>query len=222
MRLERADFGRALKRRGGQIMRGTFYVLSGPSGSGKGTVLKKVLAGNKKLRYSVSATSRAPRDGEAEGKSYFFKTRAEFERLISEEAFLEYTETYGNYYGTLKAQVEKSLAAGHDIILEIDAVGARNVRFFYPDAVLMFLVAPSLEILKMRLETRGSERGEAFKTRFESALDEMSSAELYDYIIINDDAERAAADILSVIRAERLKASKNLEIINKIKGGAQL
>ncbi len=204
------------------MRRGTFFVLSGPSGSGKGTVLKEVMAKDKGLLYSVSATTRRPRAGETDGINYFFKSREEFEKLISENAFLEYTETYGNYYGTLKEQVENAIAAGRNIILEIDPVGARNIRFTYPDAVLMFLVAPSLDILKERLTGRGTEDEATRKIRFDAAVSEMSNSILYDYIVVNDDACRAAADILSIIRAENLKSKNNLEIIEKIKGGTKL
>lgn len=204
------------------MRKGTFFVLSGPSGSGKGTVLKDVMAKDKELLYSVSATSRKSRVGEVDGVNYFFKTREEFEDLISDNAFLEYTETYGNYYGTLKNQVENAIAAGRNIILEIDPVGARNIRFSYPDAVLMFLVAPSLDILKERLTRRGTEDEQTQKIRFEAAVSEMSSSMLYDYIVVNDDRVRAAADILAIIRAENLKSKNNIEIIEKIKGGTKL
>lgn len=201
---------------------GTFFVLSGPSGSGKGTVLKEVLKKDNTLIFSISATSRAPRKSEVDGVNYFFKTREEFEKLIKNNAFLEYTETYGNYYGTLKEQVDTALTEGKNIILEIDPVGARNIRFSYPEAVLMFLVAPSLEILKNRLTARGSEKENALKTRINSAINEIENASLYDYIVINDVVERASDDIVSIIRAESLKTIKNIEKLNLIKGGAAL
>lgn len=145
------------------MKKGTFFVLSGPSGSGKGTVLKEVLRKSDRIVYSVSATSRSPRAGEVDGINYYFKSREEFETLIKADAFIEYTETYGNYYGTLKSEVEKAIENGKNIILEIDPVGARNVRAHYPDAVLMFLVAPDLEVLSSRLSGRGSENAETFK-----------------------------------------------------------
>lgn len=204
------------------MRKGTFFVLSGPSGSGKGTVLKKVLAKDENLAYSVSATTRAPREGEIEGKNYFFKSRAEFERLIKEGAFIEYNEMFGNYYGTLAAQVEEAVEKGFNIILEIDPVGARNVRFSYPDAVLMFLVAPSFEHLKQRLTGRGTEEGNALRVRLEAAVSEMENASLYDYMIVNEDIDSAACDILSIVRAENLKISNNTEILSQIKGGIKL
>lgn len=204
------------------MKKGTFFVLSGPSGSGKGTVLKEVLRKSDRIVYSVSATSRSPRAGEVDGINYYFKSREEFETLIKADAFIEYTETYGNYYGTLKSEVEKAIENGKNIILEIDPVGARNVRAHYPDAVLMFLVAPDLEVLSSRLSGRGSESAETFKIRHDAALSEMENATLYDYVVVNDFVERAADDILAIIRAENLRTKNSIEILSKIKGGNKL
>ncbi|MBS6460434.1 MAG: guanylate kinase [Eubacteriales bacterium] len=204
------------------MKRGTFFVLSGPSGSGKGTVLQEVLRKSDRIVYSVSATSRSPRAGEVDGINYYFKSREEFETLIKADAFIEYTETYGNYYGTLKSEVEKAIVNGKNIILEIDPVGARNVRAHYPDAVLMFLVAPDLEVLSSRLSGRGSESAETFKIRHDAALSEMENATLYDYVVVNDFVERAADDILAIIRAENLRTKNSIEILSRIKGGNKL
>lgn len=204
------------------MKKGTFFVLSGPSGSGKGTVLKEVLRKSDRIVYSVSATSRGPRAGEVDGINYYFKSREEFETLIKADAFIEYTETYGNYYGTLKSEVEKAIENGKNIILEIDPVGARNVRAHYPDAVLMFLVAPDLEVLSSRLSGRGSESAETFKIRHDAALSEMENATLYDYVVVNDFVERAADDILAIIRAENLRTKNSIEILSRIKGGNKL
>lgn len=204
------------------MRKGTFFVLSGPSGSGKGTVLQEVLRKSDRIVYSVSATSRSPRAGEVDGINYYFKSREEFETLIKADAFIEYTETYGNYYGTLKSEVEKAIENGKNIILEIDPVGARNVRAHYPDAVLMFLVAPDLEVLSSRLSGRGSESAETFKIRHDAALSEMENATLYDYVVVNDFVERAADDILAIIRAENLRTKNSIEILSRIKGGNKL
>lgn len=204
------------------MKKGTFFVLSGPSGSGKGTVLKEVLRKSDRIVYSVSATSRSPRAGEVDGINYYFKSREEFETLIKADAFIEYTETYGNYYGTLKSEVEKAIVNGKNIILEIDPVGARNVRAHYPDAVLMFLVAPDLDVLSSRLSGRGSESAETFKIRHDAALSEMENATLYDYVVVNDFVERAADDILAIIRAENLRTKNSIEILSRIKGGNKL
>lgn len=204
------------------MKKGTFFVLSGPSGSGKGTVLKEVLRKSDRIVYSVSATSRSPRAGEVDGINYYFKSREEFETLIKADAFIEYTETYGNYYGTLKSEVEKAIVNGKNIILEIDPVGAKNVRAHYPDAVLMFLVAPDLEVLSSRLSGRGSESAETFKIRHDAALSEMENATLYDYVVVNDFVERAADDILAIIRAENLRTKNSIEILSRIKGGNKL
>ena len=204
------------------MKKGTFFVLSGPSGSGKGTVLQEVLRKSDRIVYSVSATSRSPRAGEVDGINYYFKSREEFETLIKADAFIEYTEAYGNYYGTLKSEVEKAIENGKNIILEIDPVGARNVRAHYPDAVLMFLVAPDLEVLSSRLSGRGSESAETFKIRHDAALSEMENATLYDYVVVNDFVERAADDILAIIRAENLRTKNSIEILSRIKGGNKL
>ena len=204
------------------MKKGTFFVLSGPSGSGKGTVLQEVLRKSDRIVYSVSATSRSPRAGEVDGINYYFKSREEFETLIKADAFIEYTETYGNYYGTLKSEVEKAIENGKNIILKIDPVGARNVRAHYPDAVLMFLVAPDLEVLSSRLSGRGSESAETFKIRHDAALSEMENATLYDYVVVNDFVERAADDILAIIRAENLRTKNSIEILSRIKGGNKL
>ena len=204
------------------MKKGTFFVLSGPSGSGKGTVLQEVLRKSDRIVYSVSATSRSPRAGEVDGINYYFKSREEFETLIKADAFIEYTETYGNYYGTLKSEVEKAIVNGKNIILEIDPVGARNVRAHYPDAVLMFLVAPDLEVLSSRLSGRGSDSAETFKIRHDAALSEMENATLYDYVVVNDFVERAADDILAIIRAENLRTKNSIEILSRIKGGNKL
>lgn len=204
------------------MKKGTFFVLSGPSGSGKGTVLQEVLRKSDRIVYSVSATSRSPRAGEVDGINYYFKSREEFETLIKADAFIEYTETYGNYYGTLKSEVEKAIVNGKNIILEIDPVGARNVRAHYPDAVLMFLVAPDLEVLSSRLSGRGSENAETFKIRHDAALSEMENATLYDYVVVNDFVERAADDILAIIRAENLRTKNSIEVLSRIKGGNKL
>lgn len=204
------------------MKKGTFFVLSGPSGSGKGTVLQEVLRKSDRIVYSVSATSRSPRAGEVDGINYYFKSREEFETLIKADAFIEYTETYGNYYGTLKSEVEKAIENGKNIILEIDPVGAKNVRAHYPDAVLMFLVAPDLEVLSSRLSGRGSESAETFKIRHDAALSEMENATLYDYVVVNDFVERAADDILAIIRAENLRTKNSIEILSRIKGGNKL
>ncbi|MEG2456610.1 MAG: guanylate kinase [Clostridia bacterium] len=165
---------------------------------------------------------RLPRGNEIEGKNYFFKTRDEFEKLIKQDAFLEYTETFGNYYGTLRKQVDLAIERGHSIILEIDSVGARNIRFSYPDAVLMFLVAPSLTVLKARLTGRGTEKDDDVKLRLANAIDEMEYAPLYDYIIINDNVGKASEDVLAIIKAVGLKTENNIENLTKIKGGISL
>ena len=154
--------------------KGVLIVLSGPSGVGKGTVCKALLARNPQVKLSVSATTRAPRPGEIEGVSYFFKTRDEFERMIAAGDFLEYMDVFGlNYYGTPRTYVEQQLAGGNDILLEIDVKGAMNVKRLCPDAVLVFVAPPSMDTLKKRLVGRGTETEEAVERRTREAFAEM-------------------------------------------------
>lgn len=188
--------------------KGLLIVVSGPSGSGKGTVLSKVFSMNKDMFYSVSATTRAPRPGEVNGKQYYFLTREEFEQKINDGGMLEYASYCGNYYGTPLAAVEKKCNAGSDVVLEIEVQGAMQVKKACPDCVTVFIVPPSAEELERRLRGRGTESDEVIKNRLETAVSEIEFAKKYDYIVVNDDVETAARKIDSIVAAEKCKSSR--------------
>ena len=184
-------------------------VISGASGTGKGTVCKELLARERGVAFSVSATSRAPREGEQDGREYYFRTRAEFEAMIAEGAFLEYADVYGNYYGTPLAPIEARRSAGEDILLEIDTQGALNVMERCPDGTFIFLLPPSLEELRRRITGRGTESEESLARRLAAARDEIRLGRRYRYAVLNDTVEDATARIQTILAAERLRADMN-------------
>lgn len=188
--------------------RGLLLVLSGPSGSGKGTVLRELFHGRESLFYSVSATTRAPRPGEEEGKSYYFLTKEEFERQIARGDMLEYAQYCGNYYGTPRSAVEERRAMGYDVVLEIDVQGAMKVRRSCPDATLVFLLPPSSAELESRLRGRATESEEVIRGRLEAARREISFAPAYDYIVVNRTIDRAAEELSCILTAEKLKPAR--------------
>jgi len=196
---------------------GLLIVISGPSGAGKGTICKKLLAEMNSLKVSVSATTRKPRTGEIEGVSYYFVEEEEFINRTKNNEFLEYAKVYGNYYGTPKDEVFKQLKAGNDIILEIDIQGALQVKKNYPLGVFIFILPPSVKELKNRIEGRGTDSKEVILKRMECVYDELNYAFEYDYVIINDQVDLAAEKIKHIILAEKNKAIRNKEIINKLR-----
>ena len=191
--------------------RGLLIVLSGPSGVGKGTVRKALfnLEGHN-LVYSVSMTTRKPRDGEVDGSDYFFVSRDEFEERIQNGKMLEYAEFVGNYYGTPMDEVEKQLEEGNEVVLEIEVQGALQVREKMTDAVFIFIAPPSMDALYKRLKKRGTEPEEIIQERIEKAKRELGVAYKYDYIVVNDDVDNAANRIMAIIRAEHAKTERTI------------
>ena len=183
-------------------------MISGPSGSGKNSVLARVMDSVPKLTYSVSATTRDPREGELDAVHYFFVGRDEFVSMMEAGDFLETAEFCGNYYGTPRSLVERSLSAGEDVIMDIEIRGADQVRAAMPDAVFIFLVPPSYAELRARIERRGSESSEAVERRLAKAVEEIPAVFRYDYVVMNYDLNRAVDQIRSIILAERARVSR--------------
>ena len=175
---------------------------------------KKILNDLPAISYSVSATTRTPRPGEIDGKEYYFLSVDKFKTWIAEEKFLEYAEVYGNFYGTPLNKIEERLNRGEDILLEIDVQGALNVKKKCPEGIYIFLLPPSLEELKNRIEGRGTETPESLARRLKNAVAEIKIGLQYDYVVVNDTIENAAAQIKSILAAERCKVSRNLDKFN--------
>ncbi len=190
---------------------GKLFVLSGPSGAGKGTICKKLLEETDKLDLSVSMTTRKPRVGEIEGISYFFTEKDKFQEHIKNGNLLEYAQVYGNYYGTPKAPVLDKLSRGIDVILEIDMQGALKVKESYPDGVFIFILPPSMAELRKRLTGRGTETAEAIELRLGEALKELSYIDKYDYCVVNGVLEEAVARVKAIVVAEHSKVAFSAE-----------
>ena len=189
---------------------GLLLVVSGPSGVGKGTLVKALMERNSKIKMSVSATTRAPRPGEIEGVHYFFKSEEEFKAMVDRGEFLEYIHVFGTkYYGTPRSFVEQQLRDGYDVILEIDVQGAMKVKQAFPDAVLMFITAPSMGEIKSRLIGRGTETMEQVEKRFATAFEEVKMIPHYDYVIVNDVVDVAVHHMESILEAERCRVSRS-------------
>lgn len=196
-------------------MKGSLFVVSAPAGCGKDTILIEMFKRNDTAGYAVSATTRAPREGEVNGVHYHFLTREEFERKIAEKEVLEYTEYCGNYYGTLKKSVDDLLNAGKDAILKIEVEGAMNIKKMFPEARLVFILPPSWEILEKRLRDRGTETEDKIVERTKQARSEVAFAKNYDYLIVNDDLNFAVDDLLAILKAEKLRRDNNDELLEK-------
>lgn len=187
------------------MKKGSIIVISGPSGVGKGTVVKSVMQRYPNLRFSVSATTRASRPGEIDGVNYFFVSRERFEEMIRRNELLEYAQYVGNYYGTPEKSVDDFLSQGFDVLLEIDVQGALQIRQRRPDAVLIFITAPTEQELKRRLLERGDTPPEAMKERLAKAGWECAAAERYDYVVVNDTVARATEEILHILENNKEK-----------------
>ncbi len=192
-------------------------VVSGFSGAGKGTLMKRLVEKYDGYALSVSATTRAPRPGEQDGREYFFLSKEQFEQKIADHALIEYADYCGNYYGTPRDYVERELAKGHDVILEIEIQGALNIRKQYPDALLLFVSTPSAKELRRRLSGRGTESKEVIDKRLCRAAKEAEGIEAYDYIVINDDLETCVSQMHAIIEAAHHTPGRNEAFIQKMR-----
>ena len=200
---------------------GILIVVSGFSGAGKGTIMKALTERYEGYALSVSATTHSPRPGEEDGKAYFFKSVEEFEQMIADGALIEYARYVSNHYGTPRSYVEEQLAAGHDVILEIEIQGARKIKEQYPDAVLLFVTTNDAQTLKDRLTGRGTESEEVIRNRLLRAAQEAEGIEEYDYLVVNDDLDTCVNEVHGIITSEHLKMRRRLEFVTNIREDLQ-
>jgi guanylate kinase len=186
----------------------TVFIISAPSGSGKSTLVSRLLAGVPRLLFSVSYTTRAPRGHEKDGQSYCFVTREAFEAMIARDEFLEWAQVFGNYYGTHRGILEKSQATGCDLVLDIDVQGAGQLKSRIPDAVTVFILPPSRQVLEERLRARGEDRDEVIDRRLKEAAGEIRKYKDYDYVLINRDLGESDAVLSAIVRGERVRRSR--------------
>ena len=200
------------------MKKGVLFVISGPSGVGKGTVAKALLEGScGGMVFSVSATTRAPREGEVHGREYFFVTQDEFERMICDGEFLEYMNVFGrNFYGTPKKYVEEQLNAGKDVLLDIDVNGAMKVKENCPEAVLLMLAPPTMKELRRRLESRGTETQDVIERRLAEAKSELGRMKDYDFVVVNDDLSFAIEEAKKVLETSKLTPSYCIDFVNDL------
>ncbi len=195
---------------------GRLLIVSGPSGSGKDTILKKVFERVPEVKFSISSITRPMRPGEVEGEKYNFVSREYFEEMIKNDLLLEYNNYVGNYYGTPRGPVDEVIKNGGEIIIEVDVNGARNIKNKVADAVSVFIMPPSFEVLKARLTGRGTDDEEIIKQRLDAALAEIACAEQYDYIVVNDNLEEAVEDFITIIKTDRLSVKRQKYLINEV------
>lgn len=196
--------------------RGQLIVLSGPSGVGKSTVIAELLGERKDIYFSVSFTTRSPRVGEADGVNYNFVSREEFERMIAADELLEYAQYVGNYYGTSLKVIQDKLAAGVDVLLDIEVQGAAKVRSKCPEAVLIFIIPPSFEELSRRLHGRATDNEDVIAGRLQKAREEYQQIPNYDYLVVNDKVSTAAAEIISILTAEDCRTRNRLSLVEGV------
>jgi guanylate kinase len=199
--------------------RGYLFIVSSPSGGGKTTLIRRLLANppGEPLRFSVSHTTRTRREGELDGREYHFVTAAEFEAMARHTEFLEHNEVHGNFYGTAKSEVLPRLAAGEDVVLDVDVQGARDIRAAIPEAVSIFIVPSSAAELERRLRHRGLDGEDAVRKRLINAAKEVAQADSFQYVIVNDDLERASLELESVVRASRLTPARQEKILDRLR-----
>lgn len=195
---------------------GLLVVISGPSGAGKGTLVKVLREQDENIRLSVSATTRRPRDGEIDGESYFYKSVDEFKDMIKNDELVEWVEYCDNFYGTPRKYIDECIEKGLDVILEIEVEGAQNIKNKFPECVLVFILPPSLDELKKRITGRGTEENSVIEKRLLKAKKEIGLVNKYDYIIINNDIENAVHEIKSILKTEKLRYSRSINVLNKI------
>ena len=202
--------------------KGILTVISGFSGAGKGTVMKRLLEKYpEEYALSISCTSRSPRPGEQDGREYFFKTNEEFEKMIAEDAFLEHAKYVDHYYGTPAAYVKEQMDAGRNVILEIELQGALQIRNKLPETILMFLMPPSADELENRLRGRGTETDEVIRARLRRAVEESRSMEQYDYLVVNDDLETCVEEVHHLIQSQRMRTSECMDLITDMQEGVK-
>lgn len=194
--------------------KGMFVVLSGPSGAGKDTILDNLKKSTFTFDKTISATTRAMREGEKDGVDYYFIDKTTFEKKIENGEFVEYTVYSGNYYGTLKTEVERLVAKGGCILLKIEVEGASNIRKAIPDALSVFIVPPSIEVLERRLRGRNTETEESIQKRLKEAIKELARANEYDYIVINDDADICTEQVIKILESEKLRYCRMADFVN--------
>lgn len=197
--------------------KGILVVVSGFSGVGKGTIMKRLTEKYDDYALSISATTRQPREGETDGKEYFFRTREEFQQMIAEDALVEYACYCDNYYGTPRKYVEEQMASGRDVILEIEIQGALKIKKKFPDALLLFVMPPSAEALKERLIGRGTEPPEVIEARLKRASAEAEGVENYDYMLVNEEVEKCVDEMHTLISCQRYRVNRNLDFINQVR-----
>lgn len=201
-------------------MAGQLFIISAASGTGKSTLINELRKRVKDLGYSISHTSRSPRGTENDGVDYYFVDQSAFIKMTEEGAFVEWAKVYGSFYGTSFSSLDKQTSSGLDVLLDIDTQGARNIKKHFESSVLIYMLPPSLEVLEKRLKDRGTDEEQVIKTRMQKALEDIKNCVWYDYVIINDDLEKAVEDVQAVIISERLRTARRLLHVKTIFGNS--